>query len=225
MIIRAVTPFMREKSMNRCMDNEIEWNTTRARPKHNVAIFQRPNDVMEFASASRAATVPAHVASQCHMGVFRGLSPTPRLLASLISTAAPSFLPPPTMAQFGQQNSISDPDQPMLVPFGRGTATFSSTLFSASTPGGSVFAGQIQPTFFAPPSRAAPIGDSGFMRRPQASTSEGETVHDGITCHFCGKANIRGVRYKCLQCAGEYHPGRCYSRKLPPDISSSYRMQ
>ena len=75
--------------MNMYMDKEIEWNTTRVRPKHNVADFRRPNDVMEFASASRAATVPAHAASQCHLGVFHG-PPTPSLVASLGPTAAPS---------------------------------------------------------------------------------------------------------------------------------------
>ena len=44
--------------------------------------------------------------------------------------------------------------------------------------------------------------------RPVSSTrAKDEVVHDGVTCGFCGKSNIRGVRYKCVQCDGApFHP-------------------
>ena len=48
----------------------------------------------------------------------------------------------------------------------------------------------------------APAADSDCEFSNHSQTSAGETVHDGVTCHFCEKTNIRGIRYKCLQCAG-----------------------
>ncbi|KAI0750060.1 hypothetical protein C8Q80DRAFT_1165924 [Daedaleopsis nitida] len=55
-------------------------------------------------------------------------------------------------------------------------------------------------------SSTALVGDEATFRRFPGSMSPGpagEVVHDGISCWFCGKTNIRGVRYKCLQCPGE----------------------
>ena len=35
-----------------------------------------------------------------------------------------------------------------------------------------------------------------------AELLHGETVHMDVRCDYCGKKNIKGIRYKCLQCAG-----------------------
>ncbi len=39
-----------------------------------------------------------------------------------------------------------------------------------------------------------------WLQPPQ---SYNEAVHAGISCGFCGKSNIQGVRYKCIQCPRE----------------------
>ena len=41
---------------------------------------------------------------------------------------------------------------------------------------------------------------------------EPELLHAGISCDFCGKGGIRGIRYKCIQCPSEcrYYRRRTY---------------
>ncbi|KAI0800737.1 hypothetical protein C8Q74DRAFT_1238467 [Fomes fomentarius] len=38
------------------------------------------------------------------------------------------------------------------------------------------------------------------VESPIGQQENDETVHKGVTCDYCGKRNIKGTRYKCLQC-------------------------
>ena len=47
-----------------------------------------------------------------------------------------------------------------------------------------------------------PTHDSKWSSFIPEQRSDDEIVHSGITCDSCGKRDIRGIRYKCLQCPG-----------------------
>lgn len=50
------------------------------------------------------------------------------------------------------------------------------------------------------------------VESPIGQQENDETVHKGVTCDYCGKRNIKGTRYKCLQCPGMYHAWLCWHK-------------
>ncbi|RDX42748.1 hypothetical protein OH76DRAFT_1410824 [Lentinus brumalis] len=77
-----------------------------------------------------------------------------------------------------------------------GGSTFGSTTQGPST-GTNVFGSTTtRPTQWPTPSSTSPWGSSS-PQQPQQQVS----VHTGVSCDYCGKLNIKGIRYKCIQCA------------------------
>ncbi|RPD79617.1 hypothetical protein L226DRAFT_531379 [Lentinus tigrinus ALCF2SS1-7] len=82
-----------------------------------------------------------------------------------------------------QQSSSSSFGSSAQGPFVSGTSLFGSTT-----------ARPAQPSLFT----------QGFLSPPslqqQHQSQQQIATHIGVPCGFCGKLNIKGVRYKCLQC-------------------------
>ncbi|KAI0788221.1 hypothetical protein C8Q74DRAFT_667217 [Fomes fomentarius] len=55
----------------------------------------------------------------------------------------------------------------------------------------------------------------------QPPWSNNEAFHAGISCGFCGKSNIQGVRYKCIQCP---HYDRCSACMASPKAWISHAL-
>ncbi|KAI0706405.1 hypothetical protein C8Q76DRAFT_749500 [Earliella scabrosa] len=91
-----------------------------------------------------------------------------------------------------------------------GNPTMSTSAF---TPGGFTNTGVTAPPAFR--SSGSAFGPwsqptfPGTTRSEQGSQQTSEPVHTGISCGFCGKSNIRGVRYKCIQCPSHDRCAAC----------------
>ena len=73
-------------------------------------------------------------------------------------------------------------------------------------------AGQRRRPSASPTRRSTPIayGSALLAQQYVQPAVPQETVHYGVVCEFCGKSNIKGVRYKCLQCGGaSFFPLAC----------------
>ena len=60
----------------------------------------------------------------------------------------------------------------------------------------------IPPVAFCPTQIVTRRNDTPAEAEHQDKKDKEETVHKNVKCDFCGKKDIRGTRYKCLQCPG-----------------------
>ncbi|RPD54843.1 hypothetical protein L226DRAFT_493595 [Lentinus tigrinus ALCF2SS1-7] len=79
------------------------------------------------------------------------------------------------------------------------SSSFGSSTQVSSVPGTSLFGSTT-----ARLAQTTPLFTQGFLSSPplqQPHQSQQQiATHTGVSCGFCGKANIKGIRYKCLQC-------------------------
>ncbi|KAI0673673.1 hypothetical protein C8Q78DRAFT_967789 [Trametes maxima] len=80
------------------------------------------------------------------------------------------------------------PPPPMPIPFVLGAGRPGSRWTPSPPP---------SPRVGFNPSRLSQEGMDGSRSKPQG---RGEHVHKGVRCDHCGKRNMKGTRYKCLEC-------------------------
>ena len=143
---------------------------------------------------------PRSIFPTISMPVIPPPPPPPRMIPPPPSLVIP---PPPLRV-------VPPPPPPPLV---RGTSIFAKrSTVREDRPTSSPFPCLSAPPLPPPPSLIPavafnPVQGSGQRKHAVAETERQEseeTVHRNVCCDFCGKQDIKGTRYKCLQCPGVY---------------------